>query len=283
MTFCSHCGTYLHTSLTDTYSLSCNLIIKTEEHLWCVAQCSVDEILFLQFDNKNKATPLGNLGKMANATEVRSCLTEHLENLCQELRNKVEKSLGYPTLQATMLSQHSHGLILSACWQFNISEKYFFTLDTVTTSWRPTNAVSGDITYKSKGDEDLTRHLTFSIAEGSQKLNEFFKQHKEKPRSTPRSPDITQVTSPTQLPPTGHFPYKEVFIPVGLIFFIICICLYVKKKCCTQGGFSSTHTANAACLNYWLTVHLLLHANVGLHLTCWILGSRTSPLQFTQS
>ena len=47
--------------------------------------------------------------------------------------------------------------------------------------WRPTNAVSGDITNKWKGDEDLTRHLTFSIAEGSQKLNEFFKQHKEKP------------------------------------------------------------------------------------------------------
>ena len=94
MAFCSHCRTYLHISLTDTYSLSCNLNIKTEEHLWCVAQCSVDEIPFLQFDNKNKATPLGNLGKMGNATEVRSCLTEHLENLCQELRNKVERSLG---------------------------------------------------------------------------------------------------------------------------------------------------------------------------------------------
>ena len=80
-----------------------------------------------------------------------------------------------------MLSQHSHGQILSACWQFNISEKYFFTLDTVTMIWRPTNAVSGDIMNKWKGDEDLMRHLTFSIAEGSQKLNEFFKQHKEKP------------------------------------------------------------------------------------------------------
>ncbi|XP_052025150.1 retinoic acid early-inducible protein 1-beta-like [Apodemus sylvaticus] len=178
---------------------------------------------------------------MGNATEVRSCLTEHLENLCQELRNKVEKSLGYPTLQATVLSQHSQGQILSACWQFNISGKYFFTLDTVTMSWRPTNAVSGDIMNKWKGDEDLMKHLTFSIAECSQKLNEFFKQHKEKPGSTTRSPDITQVTSPTQLPPTGHTPYKEVFIPVGLIiFFIICIYRYVKRKCCTQGGTHRT-------------------------------------------
>ncbi|XP_052025926.1 retinoic acid early-inducible protein 1-beta-like [Apodemus sylvaticus] len=173
---------------------------------------------------------------MANATKVRSCLTEHLENLCQELRNKVEKSLGYPTLQATMLSQHSYGQLLSACWLFNINEKYFFTLDTVTMSWRPTNAVSGDIMNKWKGDKDLMKHLNFSIAEGSQKLNEFFKQHKEKPRSTPRSPDITQVTSPTQLPPTGHVPYKEVYITVGLIiFFIICIYQCVRRKCCTQG------------------------------------------------
>ena len=88
--FCSHCGTHLNVSLTDAYSFSCNLIIKKAEHLWCVAQCSVDGISFLQFDNINKTTPSGNLGNMANATEVRRCLTQHLEDLGWELRSKME-------------------------------------------------------------------------------------------------------------------------------------------------------------------------------------------------
>lgn len=88
--FCSYRGTYLNVSLTDAHTFSCNLIIKRAKRLWCEAQCSVDGISFLQFNNINKTTPSGNLGNMANATEVQRCLTEHLDDLCQELRSKMD-------------------------------------------------------------------------------------------------------------------------------------------------------------------------------------------------
>ena len=77
-----------------------------------------------------------------------------------------------------MLSQHSHGQILSACWLFNISEKHFFTLDTMTKSWRPTNAA---IVNEWKDDGNLMNHLNFFIVECSQKLSVYLKQNKEKP------------------------------------------------------------------------------------------------------
>lgn len=80
-----------------------------------------------------------------------------------------------------MLSQHSHGQILSAYWQFNISEKHIFTLDIMTTSWRLTDGALGDIMNEWKEDGNLMKHLNFSIVECSQKLNEYLKQNKEKP------------------------------------------------------------------------------------------------------
>lgn len=93
MAFLSHFGTQLHVSLTDAHSLRCNLTIKdpTSADLpWCDVKCSVDEITILHLNNINKTMTSGDPGKMANATG--KCLTQPLNDLCQELRDKVSNT-----------------------------------------------------------------------------------------------------------------------------------------------------------------------------------------------
>uniref|UniRef100_A0A8I6GKF2 Retinoic acid early-inducible protein 1-gamma-like n=2 Tax=Rattus norvegicus TaxID=10116 RepID=A0A8I6GKF2_RAT len=229
--------------LDDVHSVSCNLIIRSPtkaELLWYEGQCSMDGIDFLSFNNVNKTMPLGNQEKMANATEVWTCLTQWIELLGQDLRDKVSeikgdttKTSGHPTLRVTMLSNHSHGQIIGASWELNISENYSFILDLKTMKWKLINPVPEDIMKEWKDDATLMKHLNLSIVECSQKFNEFLNQHEERTRSTTRAPDITQP------PPTSQVPYKEVLIPVGLIIsiiFIIFICICVKRMCCPQGG-----------------------------------------------
>nr|AAH79076.1 Retinoic acid early transcript 1L [Rattus norvegicus] len=226
--------------LEDVHSLSCNLIIRSPtkaEPLWYEGQCSMDGIDFLSFNNVNKTMPLGNQEKMANATEVWTCVTQWIDLLGQDLRDKVSeikgdttKTSGHPTLWVTMLSNHSHRHIIGASCVFNISENYSFILDLKTMKWKLINPVPEDIMKEWKDDATLMKHLNLSIAECSQKFNEFLNQHEERTRSRTRAPDIAQP------PPTRQFPYKEVLIPVVLIIFIIFICICVKRMCCTQGG-----------------------------------------------
>ncbi|XP_006227662.2 retinoic acid early-inducible protein 1-beta [Rattus norvegicus] len=213
MALCSQFGTHLHVSLTDAHSLSCNLIIRSPtkaEPLRYEGHCSMDEIVFLSFNNVNKTMPLGNQEKMANATKVQKCLTQWIDLLGQDLRDKVSeikvhttKTSGHPTLRVTMLSKHRHGEIIGASWEFNISENYSFILDLKTMKWKPQ-----DIMKEWKDDETLMKHLNLSIVECSQKFNEFLNQHEERTRSRTRAPDITQP------PPTSQVPYKELLIPV---------------------------------------------------------------------
>ncbi|XP_076782915.1 retinoic acid early-inducible protein 1-delta-like [Arvicanthis niloticus] len=229
----------------DTHFLCCNLVIKAKS-LLNEGQCSVDGIIFLHFNDTKKITPLCNQWKMANATKLCTCLTQWLEELFQELRNKVNtpKASGYPILQATMVSNHSQGQTSGASWRFNISGNYSFIFNSMTMNWTLINPVPGDIMKKWKDDVNLMKYLSFSIPECSEELNAVrnLKQHKEKPRSTPRVPDSKQLTSTTQLPPTSHFPYEKmeiIILPVGIaisIAFTILICIYVKRKCCLQGG-----------------------------------------------
>ncbi|XP_029390560.1 retinoic acid early-inducible protein 1-alpha-like, partial [Mus pahari] len=243
------------------HSLRCNLIIKAPtlaEGLWCEGQCSVDEMPFLHFNNINKTMTSSNPGKMANTTEVQKCLTQHLEDLGQELRDKVSntkvdthKTHGYPPSQVTMLCQHSLGQINTAIWKFNISDNYFFTFDTMNMSWRPTNDESGVVMNKWKDDGEFVKQLKFSIAECSQKIDESLMQPKEKPRSTSKSPSIAQLTSTTQLPPTGHSTYMEVYISVGLILLIIifsCICISLRREHHTQGD-RNRQLLGVCCIN----------------------------------
>ncbi|XP_063132204.1 retinoic acid early-inducible protein 1-gamma-like [Rattus norvegicus] len=229
--------------LDDVHSVSCNLIIRSPtkaEPLWYEEQCSMDGIDFLSFNNVNKTMPLGNQEKMANATEVWTCLTQWIDRCKQDLRDKVSeikgdttKTSGHPTLRVTMLSNHSHGHIIGASCVFNISENYSFILDLKTMKWKLINPVPEDIMKEWKDDKTLMKHLNLSIVECSQKFNEFLNPYEERTRSTTRAPDITQP------PPTSQVPYKEVLIPVGLIIsiiFIIFICICVKRMCCPQGG-----------------------------------------------
>lgn len=89
VTFCSLFVPHLLVSLTDTHSLICDVIVKartTPGQCWCAGQCSLDGEPCLQYDNDNKATPLGNLGKAVNATPVWTDFVQKLEYLWQELR-----------------------------------------------------------------------------------------------------------------------------------------------------------------------------------------------------
>ena len=92
VTFCSLFVPHLLVSLTDTHSLTCDVIVKahtTPGQSWCEGQCSVDGEPCLQYDYDNKATPLGDLGKAINATPVWTDLVEKVEYLGQELRKKL--------------------------------------------------------------------------------------------------------------------------------------------------------------------------------------------------
>lgn len=73
-----------------------------------------------------------------------------------------------------MLSKHSHEQIIGASWEFNISENYSFILDLKTMKWIPEDMKEW------KDDETLMKHLNLSIAECSQKFNEFLNQHEER-------------------------------------------------------------------------------------------------------
>lgn len=79
-----------------------------------------------------------------------------------------------------MLSKHSHEQIISASWEFNISENYSFILDLKTMKWKLINPVPGDIMKEWKDDATLMKHLNLSIAECSQKFTEFLNQHEER-------------------------------------------------------------------------------------------------------
>lgn len=208
--------------LDDAHSLRCNLTIKAPTPADEV-KCFVGEILILHLSNINKTMTSGDPGKMANATG--KCLTQPLNDLCQELRDKVSntkvdthKTNGYPHLQVTMIYPQSQGQTPSATWEFNISDSYFFTFYTENMSWRSANDESGVIMNKWKDDGDLVQQLKYFIPQCRQKIDEFLKQSKEKPRSTSRSPSITQLTSTSPLPPPSHSTSKKGFISVGLIF-----------------------------------------------------------------
>ncbi|XP_036024781.1 retinoic acid early-inducible protein 1-epsilon-like [Onychomys torridus] len=237
----------------DTHSLSCNVIVKTHTtppQPWCEGQCSVDGEPFLQYDNDNKATPLGDLGKAAHASQVWKDFIQGLEYLGQELRKMLAdtnlgttKIRGHPTLQTVMLSQLEQGQIVGASLLFNISGKYSFTLNTMNMSWIPISLEAGGIMNKWTDDEELTKCLKISMATLSHWLKEFLKLLMERTRSTSMAPDITQLQSTTQLLSSTKFQYEEVFIPLGLISiliaFVFCIYMYVKRK--SQGEARRSH------------------------------------------
>ncbi|XP_037057595.1 retinoic acid early-inducible protein 1-epsilon [Peromyscus leucopus] len=250
MNFCFLFGPHLHVSLTDTHSLSCNVIIKTHTtpgQPWCEGHCSMDGESFLQYDNDNKATPLGDVGKAAHATQVWTDFVQELEYLGQELRKMLAdtnlrktKICGHPTLQAIMLSNYEQGQIVGASWQFNISGKYSFILNTMNMSWTPISLEARGIMNEWKDDEDLTTNLKTFIANFSPWLKDLLKIPQERTRSTSRAPDIPQLPSAPQRPSPSQFHNEKVFIPVAAVIVIIllfAVGLLVKR--CPQGEIFS--------------------------------------------
>lgn len=225
---------------SDTHFLSCNVIVRarpTPPQPWCEGQCSVDGESFLQYDNDNKATPLGDLGKEAHATHVWKDLNQRLEYLGQELRKMLADTKqemadlsGHPTLQTIMNSKYERGQIVGASWRFNISAEYFI-LNTMNMSWTP-------ISFEARGimnDEQFIKDLkVISTADSSHWLKELLKLQKEKPRSTPRTSDVRKHPSTSQL----H--NEKVFIPVAAVIVIILpftVGLLVKR--CPQGDLTA--------------------------------------------
>ncbi|KAL1764654.1 retinoic acid early-inducible protein 1-alpha-like, partial [Sigmodon hispidus] len=49
----------------------------------------MDGVTFLQYDNVNETTPLGDLGKAANSTPVWTDLTQRVESMGKDLRMKL--------------------------------------------------------------------------------------------------------------------------------------------------------------------------------------------------
>nr|XP_042118329.1 retinoic acid early-inducible protein 1-alpha-like [Peromyscus maniculatus bairdii] len=217
----------------DTHSLSCNVTVKTHTtpgEPCYEGQCSLDRESFLQYDD-NKATPLGDLGKVVHTTEMWTDIVQELENLGHEFRKKLAETKqrmtkihGHPTLQAIMLSNYEQGQIVGASWQFNISGKCCMLLNTMNMSWTLISLEAGDIMNEWKNDEELTKYLKNLLKNFCHWLKELLKLPWERTRSTSRAPDITQLPPTvnitqlptsiniTQLPPTTKFQYKEVFI-----------------------------------------------------------------------
>uniref|UniRef100_A0A8C8URC7 Retinoic acid early-inducible protein 1 domain-containing protein n=1 Tax=Peromyscus maniculatus bairdii TaxID=230844 RepID=A0A8C8URC7_PERMB len=198
----------------DTHSLSCNVTVKTHTtpgEPCYEGQCSLDRESFLQYDD-NKATPLGDLGKVVHTTEMWTDIVQELENLGHEFRKKLAETKqrmtkihGHPTLQAIMLSNYEQGQIVGASWQFNISGKCCMLLNTMNMSWTLISLEAGDIMNEWKNDEELTKYLKNLLKNFCHWLKELLKLPWERTRSTSRAPDITQ------LPPTVNITQLTVW------------------------------------------------------------------------
>ncbi|XP_052607556.1 retinoic acid early-inducible protein 1-epsilon-like [Peromyscus californicus insignis] len=258
--------TCLQSTLTaDTHSLSCNIIVKvhtTPQHPWCEGQCSLDGVSFLRYDNGNKATPLGDLGKAAHASQVWTDFLQELEYLGQELRKMLAgtnlrktKIHGHPTLQTIMLSKYEQDQIVGSSCQFNISRKYSFILNTMNMSWTPNSLEAGGIMNEWKNDEELTKYLKVSIANLSHLLKELLKLRRERTRSTSRAPDITQHPSASQHPSPSQFQYENEFISLAaviVIIFLFAVGILVKR--CPQGEAGRKHWTSWNWSYRWLEV-----------------------------
>ncbi|KAL6085640.1 hypothetical protein STEG23_034253 [Scotinomys teguina] len=183
---------------TDIHSLSCNIMVKTHTippQPWCEGQCSVDGESFLQYDNDNKATPLGDLGKAAHGTQMWTDFVQELESLGQEFRKILANTKlgtteihGHPTLQAMMLSKYEQGQVFGASWRFNISGNYSVLLNTTNMSWTPISLESRDIMNEWKNNGELTIYLKIFIANFSHWLKELFKCHRERTKKNRQLP-----------------------------------------------------------------------------------------------
>ncbi|KAK7795463.1 hypothetical protein U0070_011078, partial [Myodes glareolus] len=206
---------------SDTHSLSCDIIVKDSTTLlesWCEGQCSVDGEFFLQYDNDNQATALGDLGKEAKVTPVWKdlikrifihsrgpdsgrCAPEsgvgiHRKVQATNTKQEITKISGQPIIQVIMLSQYEHRQTVGASWTFKIGGQFSLRLDTVNVNWRLIDDKVGGLMNKWKDDEEFIKHLEIiSTADSRYWLKELLKHHKGKPTSTTAAPDVVQPSS----------------------------------------------------------------------------------------
>ncbi|XP_029418058.1 retinoic acid early transcript 1E-like isoform X2 [Nannospalax galili] len=179
-------------NLDDIHSLYLNFTVKTQfgpREPWCKVSSSVDKLPFLQYDTDNKANPLGNLGKDIYNTDLWAYLTQRIEYMGQEIRNRLpdiqlEKHSvrGHPTLQVKMFCQHRHGQHVGACWQFTIDGQYSFFFYPMNLTWTVSHPEATGTMKEWEKDKELVKDLKkVSIDDCGHWLEELLKYWKPVP------------------------------------------------------------------------------------------------------
>ncbi|XP_051062019.1 retinoic acid early-inducible protein 1-epsilon-like [Phodopus roborovskii] len=245
------------TVLAGAHYLKCAFIVKSHpehgEKGWEV-QCSVNGVLLLLY---------GNPGEEVNASKGCADLYPKLKDIGEELRNQLLDmeneavlSRDNHNLQATMLSQNTPGQLTHSSWNFTIDNQYSFCFDRFNREkkrWEVTNYNATGIEEKWKNNAELAQDLaTLSMGDSHLCLQEVLKDWKETPRPTARTPNITDVASAIQPPPTRQLHNNKkaiaIAVPIAIIHFgiiiwiSIYICKNVKGECHLQGGESLNHT-----------------------------------------
>lgn len=153
-------------------------------------------------------------------------MTQRLNYLGQELRKMLANSIqemtetsGPPTLQVSMLCKYKQEQIVGASWRFNIRGKYSFIFNAMNMNWTLIDPEAGGVMSKWKDDAQFIKDLrTISTADCKHWLKELLKHQKEKPRSTSRVPDITQLPSAIN---TTQFQHEKAFIVTASVIAII--------------------------------------------------------------
>ncbi|OBS70486.1 hypothetical protein A6R68_00965 [Neotoma lepida] len=185
-------GFFSSSPFAGTHSLSCNFVVKarsTPPQPWCEGQCSVDGMPFLQYDNNNKATPLGDLGKEVDATNTWTELTESLKDIFEELRKQllnmepVADKTRYPhTWQVTTVSQYKGEQFVHAFWNFTTGEQssfYFYPMNKI---WGVIHDKDIGTMKQWKSNSELVQGLRkFSMGDSRHCLKEFLNHWKEMP------------------------------------------------------------------------------------------------------
>ncbi|CAO2628511.1 Retinoic acid early-inducible protein 1-alpha, partial [Lemmus lemmus] len=233
---------------TDTDILRCNFTVKTRSiPKEFTPQCSVNEVPLHLYDNDNTRN-MGNTPQ--ECADLFPKLKDTEEELMEQLLTmeiKGNLTRGDHSLLVTMVSLYEEGQPIYAYWNFTLDEQYSFTVKIMNNIWRVIHNNTPDID-KWLNNTKLAKHLqTLSIGDSGRCFKKFLSHGEKMPRPTSRTPDIGNVTSPSELPSTKQPPSKEgssvtvIYIVIAIAFafpfaFVTIIVMFMKRKSHPQGG-----------------------------------------------
>ncbi|OBS57004.1 hypothetical protein A6R68_11871, partial [Neotoma lepida] len=150
--------------LDDTNDIFCNFTVKARSTPWYEGWCSVNGVPFLKYRD-NKATPLGDLGKVVNATKACTDFTQR-----------------HHTWQVTMEFQYKQGQLTDASWNFTIDGEPSFYFNPKNNSWGVIHDKATGIMKQWQTNRELAQDLsTFSMGDSGHCLKELKNHLKEIP------------------------------------------------------------------------------------------------------